>query len=319
MKKIFCVLLIIITVFMCGSSVLTVNAETFYCPTHNENHNTDDLGVIEKFSFDISQMIYGGQLFFEDGKVVENDGYITTAELLAFNVSSKEFSKLWGIGKDIYNILKQIGIMLLCVYVLIEAMQKSMNDFSNAEFLFKCFIKLGIGVIIINNGYEIATYILNIGSEVFKLIANELGGFNSVSKGYGICEFKEIQDMGDWLSLLYIFAYFIPWLALSVARIVAYVICWIRIFDILMRVMFAPIGMADIMLGGLDSQGFRYLKKLGASALQGAIILAIVQAQSIVQNAMYNVNSIILMTLIPCLAITLICKSNQIASEVIGA
>ena len=94
-----------------------------------------------------------------------------------------------------------------------------------------------------------------------------------------------------------------------------------RVLDITSRVIFAPIGMADIVNDGVNSSGMRYLKKLLGSLLQGAIIVVCVKSYNIVMPIVAQMKGMAewgMSIILSFVLISLIFKASAIASEVVG-
>lgn len=312
MRKVLCIVSMIVVIFVLFS--LPVFAAT-KCPIcgGNTTHDLSALSGTGRTVYDMSCVVYGGQLFDE------GDDGLSTFEVLKFDIDSPSFRDLWSAGETYYNILATIGKLLAVVFVMIEMMDRSMNDFSNPEHIAKGFLKLVIAIIIIDNGYQIAEFILAFASHAFNLI-NVNGVSNLASGGSSVCLYGKLRDAGFFECLGEMASLFLPWVLMQAAKLITFLICWSRILEIMIRVMFAPIGMADIVSGGTQSSGFRYLKKLGAAGLQGAIILAITQAYSLIAGLISTYSGgWIVMVMLAFVVITLMFKASSLANEVMGA
>ena len=77
------------------------------------------------------------------------------------------------------------------------------------------------------------------------------------------------------LKVGYIIVAFIPYSILWVLSFIVKAMMWVRIIELVVRILFAPIGLADFAKGGTHSNGIRYFKKLMAVALQGVCMFAV--------------------------------------------
>ena len=97
-----------------------------------------------------------------------------------------------------------------------------------------------------------------------------------------------------------------------------------------MRALFAPIGMANIFEGGLNSSGMKYFKKYMAAILQGVIMCSVMivsEKLSTALSAAYGIisaipvlglgTSAIFLVLQLCTA-AMIVKSKSIANDLLG-
>lgn len=307
MKKVIQVSLLIATIFL----IFCIPAYAAPCVVCGENHDMAALSGLERTAYDWGCVVYGGQLF----DVSDNEEDITTFDVLQFDTTDK-FSGLWSQGEFFYDRLAVIGKLLVFLYCLLEIMEKAMSDFSSPEFFVKCLIKLLVGFMLIDYGYQIIGFIMNLASTVFDKIGGQISNNPAAIEN---CIYYEVQGSGFFDALGTMAGLFFPYLILQLAKIMVSIICWVRVLDIMVRVMFAPIGMADIVSNGLSSSGYRYLKKLGASALQGAVILAIVKAYGLITSLIANsVGGYITMIILALVVVSLMLKSSSIANEVVG-
>jgi hypothetical protein len=117
------------------------------------------------------------------------------------------------------------------------------------------------------------------------------------------------QRIGEFLTLL------VPYVLIAAALMIIQFFVYLRLMDIIVKMLFAPIGIADLGFAGTNGSGFRYLKKIAASALQGAVMVVIL----LIQTALTR-NAGLFQTLIIYYAmIGVFKKSNSLAAEIVGA
>ena len=308
-RKTLSILLLILLVFCFISSVctITVDAASKKCPICSENHDTSELSFPNSWTYEMACKLYGGDIMTAD-----------TEEVLQFNVSGSKFYDLWKKGEDIYNGFALLGKLLLTVYVLYDLFTKASMDNLTAEHVAKAFMRMAIGIVIINNGYTMIGAASEFITNVFNAIANPPAGGNPMAEH---CNFSAMKRAKWHVALVDASTLFIPWILMLFASGILSVICWMRILDIVIRVIFAPVGMADIMNDGLRSSGWRYFKKLLSSLTQGALLIVIIRAYNMVLpivTQMDGLASWAMPIVLSFVMMALFFKASGMASEVIG-
>ena len=163
-----------------------------------------------------------------------------------------------------------IASVFVCIYFLMDLMDKLTSERFNAEVLIKMLMKLLAAVAIVSNASEWAIKIMTFGADFSLAVIGQIG--NDVSFNLG----QFVDDLGFWQSIGMYGLMLFPWIVSSILKIALYMICYGRTIEMGVRSAFAPIGCADLMTGGANSNGMRYLKGLFAIALQGAIMIGVV-------------------------------------------
>lgn len=238
---------------------------------------------------------------------------------------------LWPAINHLYvTIMLPVGYSLLCLYFLIEVMDKVTYGNLNIEQFFRFFVKFLAGKLFVDNVLNIISGILSFGNSLAtRIVESDPGGHSIVN----MPKLLESVDNLGFFEQFYCFTQFlVPWLAALVAIAIANVISWTRTSEILIRAMLAPIAMPDLFSDGLRSNGFRYLRKFAAVCLQGAAILIIVIAMQLITQYMISSDGTVIesisdipfgkMTMtLTCnwVTITLMQKSKDFAMDVVGA
>lgn len=186
------------------------------------------------------------------------------------------YAALYSIARNISNSLISAGTILLTLYFFLELFEKTQMDNFNFEHFIKLFGKylLGIGIMsnmmdLLLNGISFGNAILN---NVTSTINTDEATLETVRSIYN-SDFSGLKNViGAWSSVL---KYFFPWISSLITKVVVYFCAFGRIIELFARTAFAPIAMANIFSGGVNSSGFRYFKKIVAVALQGAIIIVV--------------------------------------------
>lgn len=280
------------------------------CEVCGQTHNLNSLKGVNRLAYEMNTVVYGGKLF-DEGK----DGSLSTYDVLEFNTESTAFKSLWEKGRELYDLLVPAGVVLVIIMAFTSAMEMAVNELGNPEMVVKTIIKFIVGVLIVRNGYDIVTFCMQFASFVFGKLNVTPSNSSAMTT---LCNFAKMENANFFSALGDIATMFVPYLILLAAKLLVSIICWVRVLDIITKTIFAPIGMADI-INGTSSTGFRYMKKLIAAGLQGAVILAIVKAYGMVSSVISStfagwLGSVVL----ACVVITLMFKSSSISNEVMG-
>lgn len=250
-------------------------------------------------------------------KKAEDAGKISVGELVMLEPTNGAFGATFAATEVAYDSLSLIGSILVFVYFLMELLDMSLNNNLSKEQLAKMFIKTLIGFLIIRNGFDILMMTINQSMS----ITQSIGSFTSFvnPSGTGTCYGATLQTSLITDNAGIIADHLIPAVVNFIAFGVVRLIVWTRLFDILIRMIFAPIGLSDFIRGGSKSNAVRYLKKFLASLLQGACIVATLASYSIIHDSVKNSLAGWMGSVLVGLAvITAMKQTGKIASEVIG-
>lgn len=305
------ILLALMTLFL-TLIPMQVNAATFTCPSCGNEHT---LNWIQKIDFDFTNEVYSGQLF-EKSDV--DAGPLDINAVLAFDITEADsFGKIWAYSKEIYNAVLPIGQILAVVYFLLAIMEKTLQDNFNAEQFARNLVRLTAMLLILQNGFDLMEQFMKISTFIYeKLQAMTTFHGNPKACKYAECSKRELfESIGNILGMI------IPYLLMSIAKIIIRVIAWSRILNMVIRIMFAPIGMADSVRGGTSSQGFKYFKKIIACSLQGSLILGVSVAYNLIVDVIQTsgggtawLHTIILAAVM----VTLVFKTSSMAEDALG-
>ena len=296
----------IIILSICASFTIQVNAAN--CPICSGTHKLSDLGGLQRTAYDMCCVVYGGTSISDD-----------IIDTLKFDVTGDKFSDLWERGRGFYESLATIGELLCIIYGLISMYEKISQDQHSAEHIFKLFMKIFLGIILMRSGYDIVEAGLNFASQVFITFQGSTTGISSTDG----CIFEEIAKMQFLEPVGMILSMFIPWLAMLAASIALNVVVWARILDIMVRVIFSPIGMADIMHTGINGSGMLYLKKIVSSAIQGSVLFGSMKAYSLIVTAINNTDGagaggVMVVIILSFSLISILFKAKTIADDLLG-
>ena len=171
-----------------------------------------------------------------------------------------------------------IASVFVCIYFMIEVIDKLTSERFNAEVFIKMLMKLVFSVIIVSNASTWAIKIMNFGTDFALAVVGEFKAETVIKLKESFFDSGGIGNIFNQLGL--IVSLLLPFIAAFIIKIAVYFICYGRTIEMGVRSAFAPIGCADLMTGGANSNGVRYLKSLFAVALQGAVMIGVVFVSS---------------------------------------
>ena len=289
---------------------ITAFADDVTCGVCRVYHGPSPKGAA-KLAYNMYQEVYGGRLFYSETE----DGALTTEGVLRFDVNSSEFGTLWGIAGDFYDLIATFGELLCVIYAMIRIIEFTTDDTMTPEKLAFIMMKMCIGIIVIKNGFDMITQGMNLASIAF----NNLAQAPQNTKIANDCIYEDMYKGGFFDALPVMFDLFFPYIMMSAAKMAISIVCWMRILDIVIRTVFAPIGMADFMYEGMSGHGFIYLKKMIASALQAAVIIAATRGYAILANMVGAGSGWFTMIILAYTLIMITFKTQSLANDVIGA
>lgn len=255
--------------------------------------------------------VFGGQLFYSETA----NGALTTYDVLQFDVNDGgTFSDMWGIVGNFYEPVSVLGQLLCYVYALVKLMEMATDDtFTPEKFAFIIF-KMAIGMLVIANGFDIITAGLTLATVAFNNLSSALVS-SGVPNG---CNYDELKG-ADWFTGLGdMLALAIPYFLICLAKLIVSVVAWVRIMDVIIRAVLAPIGIADFVYEGMSGHGFTYIKKLIASALQAAVIIATAQGYGILARMTSSTGQWYYTVILAYALMTIMLKTQSIANDTIG-
>lgn len=283
------------------------NAESVKCSCGA----THSISGIKYTDYCVSTAVYSGNLFT---KVDAADMDIN--DILAFDTSDGTFKTLWEWCGKVYEGMIPVGLLLAVIYFLLGLGEKVLDDNFTAEVFAREFIKLAAMVLLVQNGWTLVDWGIQLSTFIFKKLSDAT---TLISSG-GSCQYNACNNRDILESIGNIISLYFPYLGIQLAQFIVKIIAWSRVLNLVVRVMLAPIGMADCIRGGTSSQGFKYFKKIVSVSLQGAIILSVSVAYDLIKSIIVvNSDFSWLITLVlAATCVTLIFRTSQMADEVMG-
>ena len=248
---------------------------------------------------------------------------ITTSGKVQYTSGTK--ITLLGVASGMYEYLKVAGIALILLYFLIEIMDEIQADNFNVEHLVKKLITLAVAIIVMQQGAQIFTYIGELGDALIDDVnsANTIGNTKAGEIYQDI--YKQASGDGGFFSGIkaalvaigVVIENAVVYILMWVAWIIAYLTAFSRFLEILVRFVFAPIGIAQLVSGGSKGPGMRYIKKFASACLQGAVCVMSFSAVSILQNQT-GIESMFSQILLPITLMGFLSKTGRIADDIVG-
>ena len=245
---------------------------------------------------------------------------LTLYKILEFNAGTygTQFGLIEG---GVYPALVQVGLLIIAIYFILELGEASMEDNMTYEHLIFMFIKAFISIIVIINAMDWIKWGLDTMSQVFSSVATSLSGNGVYIYSPGNCSFDRLthEDCGALEAMGELVTDAVYCCVIMITYLVVYVVCWARVFDIFARIVFAPIGMADFMHGGVNCLAVRYFKKLLSSVMQGACIMGVLLSYRTISAAIRGgFTGPVIGVILGFAVITVVTQTQQIANDAIG-
>lgn len=249
----------------------------------------------------------------------------------AFDVQG---SLMTGFTKPIQALAIALAITFGCSQLLVMVTDRNLSS----EALQREFIKLLFGVWFIYN-YKFFTLILiRIGTLVVSSVQLAIGNHGASSVQYTIVkafntmltnstitqiEYNWFTNTGASImnigsSLSGTFGSLTSLFGNGIVQLASSLVVYAVAIEIAVRYVFTPLAIADLYSERFRSNGWMWLKKLFACAVQGAVIYMIIFATDIFKDSLNASFSVITNTAINLTMIGMFAKSRQIANDIIG-
>lgn len=267
---------------------------------------------VERWAYDLIKSIVGA-----DG-MSDYIGILTLKEsTTGINVNN--------IMKELYNATLSIGLALLLAFFLLELIDRVTKEQFDAETMIRMLIKYLVGKAIMENGIRLLQALMKIGNGLTgSVAATEPFDMSALNR---VVYYIDNTNMAE--GFLFVILLAIPYALAKIVGIAIQAMCYARIFDIVLRGGFAPIGCCTMVQEGFTGHGLRYLKKFLGSCLQGAIMIGILvvagmMSAGILENTTWDsfidaLGSCFKLLIISFTELIVIMKAKPLADEVAGA
>lgn len=241
-------------------------------------------------------------------------------------VREDPFSFVWYQLSYYFPAIQAVGMLLLVLYLVLKLLEEATSDNITPEIFIKALCKLVIGYIIIKNLMP-----MSLADDPNDFILPQLlNAFSKLGVGadvssHGISRAVldtalQIADSNWAQGWGEIFSQMPAYILSLVLGLFVKANAYGRLIEIVILCVYSPIGVANLFnsTGGSHSDGLRYIKKIVAVALQGAIMywVCLVTAQFIIvsSNNIEIIGNIAFMFA----GCSLIGKSRRIATDIVN-
>lgn len=192
-----------------------------------------------------------------------------------------DYANTWNTIKSLYNSLfVPFAWCLMLIFFMVHLMDNVSYKELTPEAFFKQFCKLIISAAIVANGINILELFLALG-------AGLVSSFQSLSGGIGANGQSMVDTMKDFAktetnnyklfdSIGFLLQLLIPYACSWIIQVIASVICYSRILELMVKTLFAPIPLCDVFSDSLNHSGsMRYFRSYIATCFQAVVIYAI--------------------------------------------
>lgn len=206
-------------------------------------------------------------------------------------LGGSKYSNATDLIKNIYqNVMVPIALSLLVIYFVCTLIEKSTNEQFTYEQMFLLFAKMIVAVFLIDKGYDLMMKFQEVGLgflNSFHTVASDKGltsgsgaianddNLKALYKAYLGVDYPNEPGWIDGIKNLISgrgITLLLAWVFSFVVKIAVYLIVFMRILEVFLRTMFAPVALSDVFYNGLNSTGFRFLKNYLAVSMQIVVI-----------------------------------------------
>lgn len=247
-------------------------------------------------------------------------------------ISDDKYGTVISALSSLYAQIEPIGYAVAGMYMVIAIVEMSLNvEEMTWEKLLRPFIRTMVVIGIISMGMKVFVVLTNLGSGFLGVMKDQVNtsATDAALKNLQTAMQSEAKTKNvSWdVAFLYFVRLSLPWVISWILRAGMMVLCYSIVFEIFLRVLFAPIAVGDIAAHGIDGPGFRYLKSLVAAGLRSALMMAVVWFGGLISSSLFQgeikpgdtakfVTSMIVVQLV---TFTLARGTEKLAKEIVGA
>ena len=252
--------------------------------------------------------------------LTDEDAGTTLFQVLQFDPSTQG-GNINFVQRLLYREFAMVAWFIIAIYFILELGEGAMEDKLTYEFFLYLVVKALISIVIVTNSPDWIIEGLKTMTGIFNSLAANVAGNGIFIYEIGNCAFDSLvgPNASFWGALGDMFTNAIFCITVMISYVIIFGIAWARVFDIFLRIAFAPIGLADFYHGGTKCLAVRYFKKLLASLLQGACMMGVLMSYQTINAAMRGGKAGPIVGVILGLAvITAITQTGEIANDAIG-
>lgn len=285
--------------------------------------DVDSIEEVDEYAEDKLSGIKYGVYSFTKWKYVDiSEGSKLIKPIFSSDLLSNETLK--NFINNISGAILVVGKLFCVLYFLLNLMEAATRDSFTIEVFIKSLVKLVIIFVIFSE--STMTAVQNFAEALEDQLLNQIGEGTDAAACVELGKYVErIKDMSWIQSLGLLFEGSIGSITMLVSIVVTLFVAVGRLIELALYQALLPLGMASIYNGGLNSSGFRYIKKWLALYIQGAIMFATMILASHLGDAL-STNGLARATLLSALfdivvalaTAMIIARSKSIANDVMG-
>lgn len=185
-----------------------------------------------------------------------------------------------GFAKQIYDLISLVGFALISFYFILGLVDKASSSQFSIEQLFRLLITAVAAKMLISSGWDIMSSFFDVGMNITEgLLEANKGLSNNIPDSVYLSMADDVKSIGNgmWACLGVIITAWPGSVLAKICSIVAQLVVWSVLIEIVVKTVLAPIAFAEVAMSGIHGSGANYLKKILVADLQfAAIVLALI-------------------------------------------
>lgn len=317
---------IMIALFM---AVCLFTTTAYADDTGNAGNNGDVEYVTVGGDFPLMKLLRGF-VNLELNGINSTSGLNSDIEKNAIMAPGSSLRQVWETNEDtlrsFYNIIFGVGVAMMIIYFLLHVQKEAIENRGSSDVYARACIILLAACWVMANGFDLLCYCIDIGSALGQEILNSEASIAvpTAAVSQDFIDNLNATSGKIWIVVSLVVAaigLFLPYLGMNLMMLLIQVQVYMRMIELFMRAMFAPLALGDLFSGGPNPTGIRYFRAFLACALQGVIIIGTLFAYRMVSSGIASVDGalgVLGNIMILGAALGFIGKSNSFARELCG-
>lgn len=213
--------------------------------------------------------------------IVETVFGVTFIQIMSAELKSEEYNDAATQAMSTINeVVVPIASVMVAIYFTLALIDKVSSDNFNTDQFIKLLIKLVVSIGIIDNADALSGHIMKFGTLFTGAITEHV-----TDKALELIKFEDLNVIQGFVLLLVMI---LPFIASLLVMIVGYFMIFAYKLEFSIRCALAPIGFADFVTNGTNSNGMRYLKSLIGMSMQGGIMILVLGASAILTEGIVD-------------------------------
>lgn len=257
-------------------------------------------------------------------------GLNASVEANAIMAPGSTLRQVWimnqGTLQGFYNIIFGVGMGMTIAYFLIYLQKELAEGRWTTDALVRACVMLVAVCWLMANGFDLLCKFIDVGSALGQKLLQSEASMDVPVAAVGQDFIDKINGTKGKIWVLFTLAVAavelaIPYLAMNGLMLYIQVQVYMRMGELFLRALFAPLAIGDLYGGGPNPAGIRYLRAFLACALQGVIIIGALYVYRMVSSGVASIDGalgILGNIMIFAAIVGLVGKSNTFARELCG-